>query len=221
MSKFLNKNLPYNISYDIDKYPFREFIQKIFHTNNIDSIYYKTKLIRRSTDQQTKYHKIFYENFQQKDFTDLYHNFIVDHIRPLYNDKIVIQKLPTFRICYLNNVAVGEFHKDKWYRNELWANKVKELNFFLPFTDAFDTNTIWVESKEDKKDFTPMNCKYGECIAWDGSNLLHGNRINRTNKTRISIDFRVIEYKNYQPSEKTTINTNIKFKIGEYYSVYE
>ncbi len=112
---------------------------------------------------------------------------------------------------------VGEFHKDKHYRNGEWAAKVKEDNFFLPFTDAFDTNTIWTESEEDKGDFSPMNCNYGECIQWDGCNLMHGNKINLTGKARISVDFRVIKYSNYIPSDSESINTKIKFQIGDYY----
>lgn len=154
-------------------------------------------------------------------FKQLYRKFIQKHVRPLYTDTIVVQAKPTFRICYPNNIAVGEFHKDKWYRDGEWAAKVKELNFFLPFTDAFDTNTIWLESEEDKKDFAPMSCKYGEYVQWDGPNLLHGNYLNKTGKTRISIDFRVIEYQNYIPSDKGSINLNKKFKLGEYYELYD
>jgi ectoine hydroxylase-related dioxygenase (phytanoyl-CoA dioxygenase family) len=96
---------------------------------------------------------------------------------------------------------------------------VQEDNFFLPFTDAFDTNTIWVESEEDRGDFTPMNCNYGEIIQWDGSNLTHGNKINTTGKARVSIDFRVMKYSNYKPSEYGSINTKTKFQIGGYYKI--
>ncbi len=88
-----------------------------------------------------------------------------------------------------------------------------------PFTDAFDTNTIWVESEEDKSDFTSMECKYGEIIQWDGSNLMHGNKLNTTNFSRVSCDFRIIRYSNYVPNENSTINTKIQFKIGGYYSL--
>ena len=96
---------------------------------------------------------------------------------------------------------------------------MKEDNFYLPFTNAFDTNTIWAESEEDKGDFAPMNCNYGECIQWDGCNLTHGNKINNTGKARVSIDFRVIRLSNYIPSEHSSINTKAKFQIGEYYRV--
>lgn len=200
---------------------FAEKLSNIFNISHLDSITSNIEILKRENDQSTPHHKLFYEWSRTGDFKEMYNNFIVTYIKPLYIDKIVVQKIPTFRICYPNNIAVGEFHKDKWYRNGEWAAKVKELNFFLPFTNAFDTNTIWVESIEDKNDFTPMNCKYGEFIQWDGPNLLHGNKVNETGKTRVSIDFRVIEYKNYIPSEHGSINMKSKFKIGEYYDLYD
>jgi ectoine hydroxylase-related dioxygenase (phytanoyl-CoA dioxygenase family) len=147
----------------------------------------------------------------------MYEKFILNIIKPLYNEQIVYQAIPTFRVAYPNNIAVGEYHKDKWYRDADWAVEVNEDNFFLPFTDAFDTNTIWVESQEDKGDYSPMNCNYGEIIQWDGSNLTHGNKINTTGKARVSIDFRVMKYTNYKPSEQGSINTKTKFQIGGYY----
>ena len=77
--------------------------------------------------------------------------------------------------------------------------------------------TIWVETEEDNGDFKPMNTKYGECVQWDGSNLTHGNKKNTTSETRISVDFRVIPISTYKPSTNNSINTKMRFKIGEYY----
>jgi hypothetical protein len=207
--------------YNTNEFNFASSLAKIFNVADLATINSDIDLLKRENDQSTPHHKLFYEWSRTGDFTSMYDLFIKQYIRPLYENSIVIQKIPTFRICYPNNIAVGEFHKDKWYRNGDWAAKVKELNFFLPFTDAFDTNTIWVESSEDKNDFSPMICKYGEFIQWDGPNLLHGNKINTTGKTRVSIDFRVIEYKNYIPSEHGSINMKSKFKIGEYYNFYD
>ena len=87
--------------------------------------------------------------------------------------------------------------------------------------EAFDTNTIWVESREDRGDFAPMECRYGELIQWDGSNLMHGNKVNKTKKTRISVDFRVMSYARYKPSEHGSINTKTKFQIGGYYKTMQ
>ena len=45
-----------------------------------------------------------------------------------------------------------------------------------------------------------MSVEYGECIQWNGSNLTHGNKQNKTNTTRISVDFRLMPYSKYKPS---------------------
>lgn len=223
------------IKYNTFKYNFSELVESYFFTKEN---YVPLKLIHtakdttgkllgdndvftREKDQSTYFHKKFYELARLNHFESLYADFIKNIVRPLYSESIVYQSIPTFRIHMPNNIAVGEFHKDKQYRDVKWAESVHEDNFFLPFTDAFDTNTIWVESEEDKGDFSPMICNYGEIVQWDGSNLTHGNKLNSTEYTRVSVDFRVIKKCNYIPSENTSINTKVQFKIGGYYSFCE
>lgn len=205
--------------YDTNHYKFQDLLKNIFGVYSLDSINENREVFTREQDQSTNWHKLFYTWARTEEFTQMYEGFINHIIYPIYNEKIVYQAIPTFRIAYPNNIAVGEYHKDKWYRNGEWASKVKEDNFYMPFTDAFDTNTIWVESEEDKGDFAPMNCNYGEIIQWNGCNLTHGNKINTTGKARISVDFRVIKYSNYVPSDHGSINTKTQFTIGGYYKL--
>ncbi len=205
------------VKYDINIFNFKEHLEKLFKVENLTTINSNYGLFERANDQSTDYHKLFYDWARTKEFVTMYDSFIENVIQPMYKEKIVYQAIPTFRICLQNNIAVGEYHKDKKYRDENWAAKVKEFNFFLPFTDAFATNTIWVESEEDKGDYAPMECNYGECIQWDGSNLTHGNELNVTGKTRVSVDFRVMTESNYIPNEKGSINTNTLFSKGGYY----
>jgi len=205
------------IKYDTDVFNFQDQVQKLFQVDDLSLIDDNVEVFKRENDQGTPYHKMFYKWIREEETLRLYDKFVHNVIRPLYNEKIIYQAIPTFRVCYPGNIAVGEFHKDKHYRNRDWAEKVEELNYFLPITDAFDTNTIWAESEEDKGDFSPMNCKYGEMMQWDGSNLMHGNKLNETGKCRISVDFRVIKKSKYIESDHETINTKIKFGIGGYY----
>jgi len=205
------------VTYDTTAFPFKEAIEKLFEVNDLASLNDKVDVFKRENDQSTKYHKAFYEWARTDLFEKLYDHFILEVVKPLYGEQIVYQAIPTFRVAYPNNIAVGEFHKDKHYRDVKWAGEVDEDNFFLPFTEAFDTNTIWVESKEDKGDYLPIECKYGELVQWDGANLRHGNKINTTGKCRVSVDFRVMTYSRYKPSEHGSINTKTKFQIGGYY----
>jgi len=205
------------IKYNTQQFPFSEKLGKIFSIDNLSSINDNVEIFSREKDQSTKWHQLYYTWSRTEEFIQLYDKFILEVIKPLYDEDIVYQAIPTFRVAYPNNIAVGEFHKDKFYRDINWAMEVDEDNFYLPLTDAYDTNTIWVESEEDRGDFSPMNCNYGELIQWDGSNLMHGNKINKTGKTRISVDFRVIKYSNYKPSNHGSINTKTKFQLNEYY----
>tara|TARA_S200002703_G_scaffold39948_1_gene34867 strand:+ start:201 stop:842 length:642 start_codon:yes stop_codon:yes gene_type:complete len=177
---------------------------------------YPKKFIRE-TDQSTHYHQILYNIARTKEFEKMYKKFLWSEVKPIFGGSIVYQKIPTFRIQFPNNISVGEFHRDRDYRDSEWHSKVKEYNFFLPFTRAFNTATIWSESCDGLGDFSPMGCKYGEFYKWDGTNLMHGNKENTETYTRVSMDFRVMSSSNYIASEVESINTKIKFKIGYYY----
>ncbi len=209
------------INYSIEKYPFASIISEILDTTDLSKIHKENhfkgyNLFKREEDQSTQYHKLYYDNFK-KYLLKIYDDFILNEILPLYGEDIVYQKIPTFRLHFPGNIAVGEYHKDKWYRDKEWHEEVKELNYFLPFTKAYGTNTIWVESEEDKGDYSPILSQYGECVQWDGSNLKHGNKTNKSKDTRISVDFRVIPYSKYKPSNHGSINTKVEFAIGGYY----
>lgn len=213
------------VKYDINKYNFSEIISELFECEKLNKLHEQKDfkdLIKQSVDdthkfQQSSYHQIYYNNFNI--IEPVYNEFLSNVIKPLYNENIVYQIKPTFRIHFPNGMSVGMFHKDKDLRDYDWHESIKEDNFYLPFTDTYDTNTIWYETEEDKGDYTPMNCKYGEIIQWDGTNLTHGNKINETNDTRVSMDFRVTTESNFKNSTKNTKNNKTKFTIGGYYNI--
>ena len=77
--------------------------------------------------------QMFYKMIREDEsFNDVYLKFLKDKIKPRFNEEIVYQNIPTFRVHLPGNISVGEFHKDKHYRNEDWAEKVQELNNFVP-----------------------------------------------------------------------------------------
>ena len=210
------------IKYNTELYKFRKQISSWFGDVELSKLHEikEYEHFERENDQSTIWHEKFYDMIRRDEiFDDSYRRFLKDVIKPRYNEQIVYQKIPTFRVHLPGNVSVGEFHKDKHYRNVEWAEKVKETNYYVPLTKAYGTNTIWAESEEDKGDFQPFNSDYGECIEWDASNLKHGNKDNITNVTRVSFDFRVIPKSRYIDSSHLTINTKIPFGIGGYYEI--
>lgn len=208
------------LNFDNEKYDFAKIIGKWFGVKDLSKLHtFKTyEHFTRENDQSTIWHKTFYDKVRQdRSFDSLYTSFLKSEVKPRFNETIVYQKIPTFRVHLPGNISVGEYHKDKHYRDESWAIKVKELNYYLPLTDAYGTNTIWAETEEDKGDFIPFTCEYGDLVEWDASNLLHGNKTNTTPDTRVSFDFRIIPKSRYIDSDHLTINTKIPFGIGGYY----
>lgn len=202
-------------NYNIEKYPFREIIEDIFSTPYLEKIHQvkNYELFVKGTDQHTSWHRAFYDNLDK--FLPTYNEFIFDVVKPIFGEDIVYQKIPTFRVQLVNNLGVFEFHRDRDY-----SHNEEERNFFLPFTDAYSTNTIWVESEEDKGDYSPMTTTYGQVVKWDGNSLMHGNKQNTTQNTRISVDFRVIPLSKYNEEDgKSSIYSKMKFKVGDYYSI--
>ena len=211
------------VKYDKNNYDFRSIVSEWFGSNIDLSQLHKIKHyehFERENDQSTIWHKTYYSKIRiDKSFDNIYVKFLTDVIKPRFGEEIVYQKIPTFRVHLPGNIAVGEFHKDKYYRDVKWAEKVKETNYYIPLTNAYGTNTIWAETEEDKGDYIPFESDYGECIEWNASNLSHGNKDNITSNTRVSFDFRVIPKSRYIDSNHLTINTKTKFGIGGYYEV--
>ena len=206
---------PYLISYDRKQFDFRSIIQEILEESNLEELHTRINytLFERSQDQSTAWHKKYYERFEL--FDRLYKKFIADHVKPLFGvEKLVCQRIPTFRVHLVGNIAVGEWHKDRAYNHGS-----TEVNLWMPFTDTFGNNTIWTESEEDKGDYEPYAVKQGEILVFDGANLNHGNKINDTDTTRVSVDFRVVDFNKFRPSEKGSINNNTRFDIGGYFDV--
>jgi ectoine hydroxylase-related dioxygenase (phytanoyl-CoA dioxygenase family) len=204
---------PYKIKYDTERFPFRKVIQEILEVNDLEKIHEveNYELLSREQDQKTIWHSKYYEKFKEK-FEPLYIEFI-SHIKERFEyPEIVYQKIPTFRVHMVENVGVGEWHKDRTYEHG-----ITEVNFWLPFVDTYDTNTIWMESKEDKGDYIPYDVKYGEILVFDGANLTHGNKINKSKSSRISVDFRLVDPAKFIPNTKGSINMRTPFDIGGYF----
>ena len=207
-------------NYKTSSYGFEELIKSILEVKDLQRShlsYEQEEILGKGKDQSTKIHRKFYDYIDSADekFTELYKRFITDNIKPIFGEDLVYQKFPTFRAHFPKNVAVFAFHKDKDYNHP-----EQERNIYLPITDAWDTNTVWAETSEDKGDFEPIDVEYGNFVVWNGNSLNHGSKTNTTGKTRISFDFRVIPLSEYDSSfAKKSISKSMDFTIGGYYEV--
>ena len=206
--------------YDIEKYDFKSLFCEWLETDDMTKLHNEKEypILTREEDMYMHWNQIYYKRWREdSSINDLYLKFLEEVIKPRFGEEIIYQELPDIRIHLVKNVAVGDFHKDKTYRDSEWAEKVNELNYFVPLTKAYGTNTLWAETEEDKGDYIPFESDYGECTEWFGSHMTHGNKINKTSMTRVSFDFRVIPKSRYFPSKHTSVNMKIPFAIGGFY----
>lgn len=197
-------------AYDTVQYPFRKVIERHLGTGDLEELAPDCPLVTRETDQASPLLRRLYGIGPA--FFGLYRAFVEEVIRPLFGEAILYQNIPNFRVAFTENLAVGEFHRDRDY-----GHSSAEVNFIVPFTRAYETSATWIESEDGKGDFRPYNLAKGEVLVFPGANLRHGNHPNRTGKNRMSMDFRVLRMSDYAPTDKKTVNSGIPFKIGGYW----
>jgi len=93
-----------------------------------------------------------------------------------------------------------------------------EINFIIALTDMYDTNSIWKESYPRLGDYKPITLKSGDVYCFCGNLCEHFNKINKTSKTRISMDFRILpKYCVSETNHVKSVTTGKKFSDGGYY----
>jgi len=205
--------------YSTTTFPFKSVVEDYLNHTNLPLIHedhsFKETLIR-GTDQAQPLHRKLYDAMDEdrnQTLVKLYKKFIKEVIQPLYKQEIVFQRFPTFRVHQPFNIAVFGWHRDRDYNHN-----PKEINYYLPITKAFATNTFWHETKDGKGDYQPLEADYGQAVEWDGANCRHGNKPNATGQTRISFDFRVLPRVAYDAvAPKKSITQGTSLKVGAYF----
>ena len=204
----------YKFTYDTSKYQFRDTITNMLNVENLQYLHEikNYPMFERKNDQSSQWHERFYKTFH-KTLQPLYELFLDKVVKKeMKLEEVVYQKIPAFRAQLVENLAVGEWHRDKDY-----GHTQGEINLWMPFHDTNRTNSIWIEVEEGSEDYRPYTVRYGEVLVFDGRNLKHGNKVNKELYTRTSMDFRIVDPKNFNPSSDGSINTNLKFDIGSYF----
>ena len=227
-------------NYDLQKYPFISLFQDLYKLDQLEEAHtvldknfveqINNTLFTNKTDDQTVLHEMFYRKINDgwPQFNELYEEFVRQLARDIFNtNEIIYQTKPTFRVQLPNNVAVGGRSSDKdglygFHRDtdSDYNHPPFEKNFILPLTDARESASLYVETSPNSGEFYCTRMKKGQFFNFNGGQCLHGNRPNKTGKTRMSFDFRIILKEDYdQAYLKTSKLTNKKFLVGDYYSV--
>lgn len=142
---------------------------------------------------------------QYNSYIDTYRLFIREVIVPLchdgentdansnsiQDDHVVYQFPPTTRVVFPNGNKTIAMHCDSEYP----GHQAAEINFWLPVTKVYGSNSLWIESEPLKGDFKPVEINYGQFLRFDGHHCRHYTVQNETPSCRVSFDFRVIPSK--------------------------
>ena len=137
----------------------------------------------------------------------------------MFGKSFVYQAFPSFRVHIPNDQAIHKWHhdSDEHHNHPDW-----EINFQVALTKMWDSNAMWLESVPGLGDFKPVEMEVGDYTIFYGNKCAHGNKENKTGKTRVSMDFRVLPYDKYdESSAKNSATAGTKFVIGHYYNLYE
>ena len=215
--KHLNK-----LKYSLTEYKFIELVKELYNCE-LNELHNSTKnkynlFTELGKDSHTIYHKMFYQKLDN-DWTEIieeYNRFIREVVLPYLGLKeALVQKFPTFRVQLPNNVAIAISHFDSDKKHK---HPIGEINFIMALTDMYDTNTIMVEKMARLEEYEPILLNAGETISFNGNTCSHYNNINKTGKTRISWDFRVLPLNYYNKNnELMSVTTKTKYIEDGYY----
>lgn len=206
---------PIILTYDLDRFDFPAEVAKALSVESLEQVPIdeNISLRNRFNDQDTKYHSAYYRS--SSTVQKLYNRFIKEFVSTVFTESFCFQAVPTFRVHLPNNVAVGEFHSDGDYNHS-----VGEINFWLPLTRCWDSNSIWIEREIGSGDYRPISAVPGQIVIFDGVRLRHGNMVNNTGVTRFSFDFRCILLSLYKPRDARSINAGKRLVLGDYFSLH-
>ena len=197
-------------------------IKENFELENLHNLIIdKKELLQKGTDQSTVFHKAIYSTFDQHCFllSEFWQNYkvlsleIVHKLKKetCYYGEWAIQRYPTIRFHFPNNVSVFEFHRDSNY-----SHPIGEINCFYALNECINSSALHVEKNLGFEDYVPLNLKPGEYAILNTSIYKHGDFINKTRKTRVSMDFRFIP-NIFLSNNLSSLTKKIKFTSDSYF----
>jgi len=217
-------------TYDTDNYNFCGEVEKIFgvpqgelhNLHELRSDLMPPDKLNFDNETRTDFHSTFYgalNSDKGDDVKAVYEAFIKNVVAPMFEGSFVYQTFPSFRVHIPNDQAIHKWHHDS---DENHNHPDWEINFQVALTKMWDSNAMWLESVPGLGDFKPVEMEVGDYTIFYGNKCIHGNKENKTGRTRVSMDFRVLPYDKYDESAaKSSATASRKFVLGDYYRLYE
>lgn len=204
---FDNKILNYNLSTyplpDIVLDTVRKFYPSVATLDTIHEVVAADKISELN-------HKVSHALLETA-YYDYYDQMVNNTVVPNLGTDVLIQKFGNLRILVPDQDKIGSvllFHQGRWVGNGLGLRTI-----WMPFTDCYETNTLQMLDLDVSRDITrravaekwdyeriqnacaenawPVTLRPGQAHLFFQEHL-HGNFPNRTGKTRVSMDIRLL-----------------------------
>ena len=175
-----------------------ELLCKCYDTDKLDELEFEdSKSIKQFgvDDRQMEYVKLFHKFFDSNDeLQNAYESMVMDIVKEHYKCDVYFQITPNIRLHQPESTSLGRRDIDPegmiGYHSDNEFNHPKgEDNWIYAITDMFDSNSLYYGDYDDVHN---VNLKQGEFASFDFNVIKHWNKINKTGKTRLSLDFRIM-----------------------------
>ena len=210
MEKYVNFNQDI-LSYDLHKFNFQKWTYEVIHElypniMTLENIHNELSVLEIAALQ-----KYVQNACGRNSFKNLINSFLKEYILPLVDKPILIQRYPTLRAVIPNQASHGR--KLSYHQGIFVGNGVGLRTIWLPVTNAYESNTMWMVNYKNSKELTdkvlknncdshtfekecikksiPANLVPGEVLLFN-QELIHGNINNETDITRFSFDMRIL-----------------------------
>jgi hypothetical protein len=122
------------------------------------------------------------------------------------------QARPSLRVHLPHTRALGVPHCDRDYYHQ-----PSEINFWIPLTRVYGSNSLTAESAPGRGDFAPFEAGPGEFVRFYGNGARHYTVENTTPLTRVSLDIRVVPRARFVPDWRAPDGA-VRFRLHQYYA---
>lgn len=177
------------LDYDCRRYPFAQFFRTaVFAVEDLQALHqshwfqpgrslgYDDNLRLRERMQRLPLQCGFYTIYER-----FVHELLVRH----FGGRLSYAKRPKMRVHLAGTGSVS-----RWHRDADVTGRLDQINVWLPCTDCFGGNTLWVENDYGNGNHQPIAVRHGQALLFDGGLLDHGTVSNDTGNSRVSFDLR-------------------------------
>jgi hypothetical protein len=185
--------------FDEHSYPLHEILARTLGVEDLARVHEldSENLLEplRDAERRQPFHAAF-DNFVTSFCIPLLHSIVYEKniLHTSSSDRVTYryQAFPTIRIVRPGGVGKAPLC------DTAAGHSIGFLNFYVPLTPSYGTNALYTESHPGREDWHPLLAKsVGLGYLFDGARCLHFDMDNTTNETRVSLEFRILVYREY------------------------